>query len=314
MDIQFNNTVRVLAVGDEQSLIRYCEESGTIESILGFRHSFDIGDSILFVRFERLSSIYDLKKRARTAKLGGRSVLVETLADSSILQEQCKKLCNSSVASPLSPTLLSGSLRTPLGKENRRLTTSTRPMSVPINRSLPAGKLLLSSHGLGSGLHRSGPLRRLNFHDLAASKSFGPNSTSTDESTVSTLAGLPSPLAKSPTVLRASIRSNSFHTPRTSAFSPPNLRSSTTRVAQSPLLRRTLSLPKRPGSARAHNNVDTSGKLLPQSNFSFTSELDRLKTELMEAREKYTRSLEKVQNHIELMERRYRARQVLEEL
>ncbi|KAL5507107.1 hypothetical protein ACEPAH_6563 [Sanghuangporus vaninii] len=313
MDIQFNNTVRVLAVGDEQSLIRYCEESGTIESILGFRHSFDIGDSILFVRFERLSSVYDLKERARTAKLGGRLVLVETLADSSILQEQCKKLCNSSAASLFPPTLLSGSLRTPLGKENRRLTTSTRPMSVPINRSLPAGKLL-SSDGLGPGLHRSGPLRRLNFQDAAASKFLGLSSTSTDESTVSTLAGLPSPLAKSPTILRTSIRSNSSRIPRASVFSPPNLRSSTTRAAQSPLLRRTLSLPKRPESARAHNNVDMSGNLYPKSNFSLTSELDRLKTELMEAREKYTRSLEKVQNHIELMERRYRARQVLEEI
>ncbi|KAL5485040.1 hypothetical protein ACEPAI_7682 [Sanghuangporus weigelae] len=314
MDIEFNNTVRVLAVGDEQSLIRYCEESGTIESILGFKHSFDIGDSILFVRFERLSSIYDLKKRARTAKLGGRSVLVETLADSPILQEQCKKLCNSSVASPFSPTLFSCSLRTPLGKENRRLTISARPMSVPTNRPLPTGKLRLSSDGLSSGLHRSGPLRRLNFQDVAASQSLSLNSTSADESSVSTLAGLPSSLAKSPTVLRTSIRSNSCRTPRASVFSPPNLRSSATRAAQSPLLRRTLSLQKRPEGTRAHINVDMSGKLHSQSNFSFTSELDRLKTELMEARGKYTRSLEKVQNHIELMERRYRARQVLEEL
>ncbi|KAL5523941.1 hypothetical protein ACEPAG_8114 [Sanghuangporus baumii] len=314
MNIEFNNTVRVLAVGDEQSLIRYCEESGTIENILGFKNSFGIGDSILFVRFERLSSIYDLKKRARTVKLGGRSVLVETLADSPILQEQCKKLCNSSVVSPLSPTLLSGSLRTPLGKENRRLTASTRPMSVPTNRPLPAGKLLLSSDDLGSGLHRSGTLRLLNFQDVAASKSLGLNSPSADESTVSTLAGLPSPLAKSPTILRTSVRSNSCRTPRASVFSPPNLISSTTRAAQSPLLRRTLSHQKRSEGTRAHDNVDMSGKLHSQSNSSFISELDRLKTELVEAKENYARSLEKVQNHIELMERRCRARQVLEEL
>ena len=30
MDIDFNNIVRVCAAGDQQSLVRFCEESGTM--------------------------------------------------------------------------------------------------------------------------------------------------------------------------------------------------------------------------------------------------------------------------------------------
>ena len=213
-------------------------------------------------------------------------------------------LCMGSEGPLFSASVFSGSRRsvTPFGKENR-LSLPNRPASIQANRFAAMSHRNLSFDGLGSTPHHSSPLQRVDSRTSRSLRSSGIK-LSADESSISAATGLPSPLAKSPTVLRTNMRSSSLRISRDSAFSPRN---SAARTTRSPLLTRTISLPRRPASSCTHYSASIRREATPTVDTQSRAELKCLKSELAEAKERYARSLEKVRKHLDVMEQKHGA-------
>lgn len=246
-----------------------------------------------------------MKRRSRTVMLGGRSVQVNILAESPSLQEQYKDLLRTQCSPSYVPLYLSGPARSLAGKENYGRRSASPRLSAAVPR--------LQTLDIQRVGRRSNPLTRpppepFDFRRAAAASSKSVSfRLSSGRASVE---GLPTPLARSTSLLRHSERiMDVFHTVRSLSASPTISRDRSSASLRSPstiLSDRTPTLNRMAGPRTAINSPREEAKVVTASSHPhpLPSKLNLLKQELTDAKENYARSLGKVKEHLTLMEQK----------
>ncbi|EJD03299.1 uncharacterized protein FOMMEDRAFT_156685 [Fomitiporia mediterranea MF3/22] len=257
---KYEKIVRVVTGAEEHRVVMFCEESGTVERVTVLHRFKDDRKNAFFIQFQKLASVAKCKLLAKSAKLGGYPVQVDSVAGSPLLQEQYKQLCQVAspkaqyAASPLKrrrfssatnrenrglglirrlsapssvlcdPCATLRAIRTPTSlsnKDNTGYSTSLGRMSAP--------PMFQESPHAGNRAWRANTpsIRQLNHPDLrqavtSKTVNFRLRALSTATTTSVSTQKLPSPLARSTSLLRQSARvADVFHPVRSQSASPP---------------------------------------------------------------------------------------------
>lgn len=273
--------------------------------------------SVFLVWLRSESTAHEVKRRSRTVMLGGRSVQVNILAESPSLQEQYKNFIRMQCSPSYVPLYLSGpKTRSFMDKENhgRRSTSASPRLSTAVPR--------LETLDIQRVGRRSNPLTRhppepFDFRRAAAAAASSKSVSFRLSSGRASVEGLPTPLARSTSLLRHSERiKDVFHTGRSLSASPTISRARSSASLRSPsiLSDRTHTLNRMTGPRSTMNSprAREEAKVVTVSPHPHTlpSKLVLLKQDLADAKESYARSLDKVKEQLALMEQKHDQRTV----